>query len=82
MHKMGWAGQQKVLMPTLLHQAGFKLRNFGGKGEFVHPEDQEKFYIDSTSHLLLDGSLCYRKLHLGYERVEDKIFHPIKPGSA
>ncbi len=78
MHKAGWVGHHEVLVPTLLREHGFSLRDFGGAGDFVRPEDKERFYIESTTQQLLDGSLCWRNRHEGYESVKDKIFHPIK----
>jgi hypothetical protein len=78
MHKAGWTGHHEILMPTLLYKDGFKLRDFGGKGEFVRSGDKEKFYIDSTSHRLFDGTLCCWDRHQAYEKVKNKIFHPIK----
>lgn len=79
MHRAGWRGHQEVLIPTLLERAGFKIRDLGGRGAFVAPGDEDRFYLDATSHELTDGTMRYRPPHVLLSRVpKGKLAHPVK----
>lgn len=81
MYLKGWTGIYEALIPTLLFHGNFTLRDFGGAGEFVLPQDTNRFYLDSSSSTLLDGkTMRYRPPHAvlsGYP--ENKLIHPVKP---
>ena len=79
-HKAGWSGHNECLIPTILFNNGMTLRDFGGTGSFVRPEDKERFYLDGSDWRMLDGTLaCKDKLHHGYFKgLEGKLFHPVK----
>jgi hypothetical protein len=81
MYLDGWTGHYEALFPTLLFHGNFSIRDFGGTGEFVPPQDINQFYLGSTTCALLDGKTirCYPS-HLsliGYPR--NKLIHPVKP---
>lgn len=81
MHQAGWAGHHEMLFPTLLHDRGLKIRDFGGTGNFVAPEDKNRFYIDSTGSDLSDGTMRFRNPHLlVWNKPKNKLIHPVKPG--
>lgn len=66
--RIGWMGHYEVLLPTLLYNKGFLLEDFGGEGTFVRPENNAKFYDDTSMRIapvLLDDRKNY-------------LFHPVK----
>lgn len=66
--RIGWMGHYEVLLPTLLYNKGFLLENFGGEGTFVRPENNAKFYDDTSMRIapvLPDDRKNY-------------LFHPVK----
>lgn len=66
--RIGWMGHYEVLLPTLLYNKGFLLEDFGGEGTFVRPENNAKFYDDTSMHIapvLPDDRKNY-------------LFHPVK----
>lgn len=80
MHRGGWHGHEEVLIATLLHRGGFQLRDFGGEGDFVAPGSENRFYVDSSTPQLRDGTMRYRPPHSLLRRVpEGKLAHPVKP---
>lgn len=63
-----WIGHHEVLLPTLLYNKGFLLEDFGGEGIFVRPENNAKFYDDTSMRIapvLPDDRKNY-------------LFHPVK----
>jgi len=78
MHEQKWSGHHETLIPTLLQKGGFSLRDFGGMGNFVHPGDENLFYIDSTNASLTDGSMRYRPEVILSQGYENKLVHPVK----
>lgn len=79
----GWTGIYEALIPTLLFQGNFTLRDFGGTGDFVLPQDINRFYLDSSSCELLDGkTMRYRPPHNSLSGYPvNKLVHPVKPRS-
>jgi len=79
MHQAGWRGHQEVLVPTLLQRDGFRIRDLGGRGEFVAPGDRDRFYLDATDPHLADGTMRYRPPHVFLSRVpKGRLAHPVK----
>ena len=63
-----WIGHHEVLLPTLLYNKGFLLEDFGGEGIFGRPENNAKFYDDTSMRIapvLPDDRKNY-------------LFHPVK----
>ena len=81
MYLKGWTGIYEATIPTLLFHGNFTLRDFGGTGDFVLPQDINRFYLDSSGCMLSDGkTMRYRPPHgslSGYP--ENKLIHPVKP---
>ena len=66
--RIGWMGHYEVLLPTLLYNKGFLLEDFGGEGIFGRPENNAKFYDDTSMRIapvLPDDRKNY-------------LFHPVK----
>jgi hypothetical protein len=85
MHRQGWRGHHEVLLPTLLDQGGFTLRDFGGTGPLVHPDDHNRFYLEPESEdgpnpWVGTGSMRWRPHFLFLLwRPRNKLFHPVSP---
>ena len=63
-----WIGHHEVLLPTLLYNKGFLLEDFGGERIFGRPENNAKFYDDTSMRIapvLPDDRKNY-------------LFHPVK----
>jgi GT2 family glycosyltransferase len=80
----GWRGHSEVLIPTAIDQAGFHLLDLGGRGEWVRPEDRDRFYVAPQDELLvgrrwLDRSTFRWRPH--FKRVGSRpetLYHPVK----
>lgn len=70
--RIGWMGHYEVLLPTLLYNKGFLLEDFGGEGTFVRPENNAKFY-DDTSMRIAPVLPDDRKNYLFYPVKEEKV---------
>jgi hypothetical protein len=82
-HQAGWTGHHEVLIPSLLYQTGFRLRDFGGKGEFVRPGDQDRFYLHTARGDLHGSDLAAVagtgfKLRYLWGCPRNHLFHPVK----
>jgi hypothetical protein len=76
-----WQGHHEVLLPTLLHLEGYTIADFGGKGQFVMPGQEDHFYISSECGIdgyLYSGSMRYRPAIQSYETNINKLYHPVK----
>jgi len=77
-------GHLEVLIPTLLHNNGFELEDFGGSGKFCQKENINRNYIGSdnnTNGELNHGTMRYRphQIYLGLRK--NMLYHPIKPAN-
>lgn len=76
----GCFGHHEVLIPTLLHKAGYSLGDFGGEGEFVDPYFKNLFYNDEE---IKDGAeitstVRWRPIMLQTGCLMNKLYHPVK----
>ncbi|MCD7936837.1 MAG: glycosyltransferase [Tannerellaceae bacterium] len=75
-------GHHEVFIPTLLAYHGYTLVDFGGKGEFVLPGYEERFYLaeDKQREVLPEGTMCFRPVfkEIRTYNLQDKLFHPYK----
>ena len=70
--RIGWMGHYEALLPTLLYNKGFLLEDFGGEGTFVRPENNAKFY-DDTSMRIAPVLPDDRKNYLLHPVKEEKV---------
>ena len=80
-HRKNWHGHEEELLPTLLHNSGFSLRDFGGVGKFVHSGERNRFYIDAPDDregLLKKGTLRWRPVFTWPGWRKNKLYHPVK----
>lgn len=79
--KRGFCAHSELLITTSLYQAGYKLGDFGGLGEFVPNGYQQKFYISDTC-TFNEGTVRYRPVYVKQEIQNsgkaNVLFHPLK----
>lgn len=81
--KKGYSAHSEVMITTCLYHGGFKIGDFGGRGEFVPQGYENRFYIPNLSGVNINnGTMRYRPIYT-LEEIEqtglhDKLFHPIK----
>lgn len=76
-----WCGHHEVLIPTLLHESGLSISDFGGMGEFVPDGFENRFYLDNTPNpkgILSDGTMRWRPVFTETGSLENKLYHPVK----
>lgn len=81
--KAGNSGHHEVLMPTALYHSGFKILDFGSKGEFVLPGYEERFYCISSEKeetAIAGGTMRHLPefADIASYHLDDKLFHPVK----
>lgn len=78
----GWEGHHEVLFPTLLNAGGFDLLDFGGIGEFVLEDNENKFYFGNyAQNSELENSestFRWRPIHDKIGEIPNKLYHPVK----
>lgn len=71
----GFSAHSEVMITTCLYNAGYKIADLGGTGEFVPDGLRERFYTE-------DGTMRYRPLYTKREIEDlamlDTLFHPLK----
>lgn len=78
----GWRGHSEAIIPTLLHKHGFRLRDFGGVGEFTPSQDKQRFYDAEPVNIegrLENSSYRYRPVHVTCGYKDNYLYHPVKP---
>ena len=70
-------GHHEVLIPTALKYWGFKILDFGGSGEFVLPQFDEKFYLMPSTES--NGTMRDTPPISEMESLmKNKLLHPVK----
>lgn len=70
-------GHHEVLIPTALKHWGFSILDFGGDGEFVLPQFEERFYLMPS--LYSDGTMRDKPQIREEELlVKQRLLHPVK----
>ena len=80
-HQEGWRGHGELLIPTLLHEQGFTMADFGGTGSFVPPGWENKFYASASPDpggKLEKGTFRFRPSFIRAGREKNKLYHPVK----
>lgn len=79
--KQGNSAHSELLITTSLYQAGYKIGDIGGKGEFVPEGFQQKYYI-SENNAINNGTVRYRPVYTNEEIMnscyQDVLYHPLK----
>lgn len=84
LHRNGWSGHQEVLLPTLLHNNGFTIEDFGGEGEFVPDRRRNVWYTSKNLNnfgVPDGGTHRFRPRFWKAGSRPNTIYHPVKPMS-
>lgn len=76
-----WQGHNEVLFPTLLFLEGYQINDFGGNGQFVLKDMENKIYVDAHAGIngyLASGTMRYRPPITDQELIFNKLHHPFK----
>lgn len=73
--KKGFWAHSEVLITTYLHNAGCKIGDFGGTGEFVQNGFENRFYIPKKT---IRYRPLYTKPEIESMDLQGKLFHPLK----
>jgi len=79
-YRRGWAGHHEMTWPALLDLAGMRIRDIGGSGPFVAPEDRDQRYIDrSPGDFSKNGSFGTMNFRPFPGLRKNVLWHPVKP---
>lgn len=75
----GWRGHDEVSIPTILNFYGCSIEDMGGTGEFVKPENRNRFYTNTPdSQGLAPGTFVSASQPDDYPNVPNMLYHPVK----
>lgn len=79
--KKAYSAHSEVLITTSLYHGGFRIGDFGGKGEFVPHGYEYKYYLPNLKYIN-DGTIRYRPIYTRKDieliGLQNTLFHPIK----
>ena len=79
LYRDGWAGHMETLMPTALYRSGLRIEDIGGDGEFVEPNNINRYYNNNRlTNELSPGTFVYRPIRAAAGAHPDKLWHPVK----
>jgi hypothetical protein len=74
-----WKGHEEVVVPTLLNHYRLSIEDIGGEGEFVHPENKTRFYINTPDKAgLAPGTMVCPPCAPDMPMLPGKLYHAIK----
>lgn len=78
-YRNGWGGHCEVTVPTILGQAGMRLEDIGGDGEFVAPGNVNRFYRNTPkTRDHFPGSMTFRPVMTSPGAEPNLLWHPVK----
>lgn len=78
-YRRGWKGHNEMTWAVILDVAGLRIRDIGGNGPYVAPEDRKRHYIDDSPHDFSKyGSFGTMKIRLSAGKKPDTLYHPVK----
>jgi hypothetical protein len=78
-NKTGWQGHHEVSLPTLMDYYGLEYEDVGGDGEFVLPENINRFYLNTPKNKGLGpGTFVCPPTRPLEEVIPNKLYHGIK----
>lgn len=79
-YKRGWEGFYEGIVPAILMEAGLLVEDIGGDGEFVRPENRDRFYTSTPStNELSPGTFVFRPVRTQPGLGPARLWHPVKP---
>lgn len=78
-YRHGLGGHYEINVPTTSAQAGLAVEDIGGRGRFVNPENQDRFYLaNGASYTHSPGTFVFRPQPKVLPR-QNTLWHPVKP---
>ena len=80
-YRGGLGGHYEITVPSIAAHAGLVVEDIGGDGDFVRPQNRNRFYFargSTSSHS--PGSFVFRPAPRVLPR-RNTLWHPVKPGS-
>lgn len=78
-YRHGVKGHFEALFPTLLANAGCTIEDIGGDGEFVKPDNRNRFYRNTPSTAWLSpGTFVFRPMAVRAGAEPNMLWHPVK----
>jgi hypothetical protein len=78
-YNAGWSGHYEVSIPTILNYHGCLIEDIGGDGEFVKPENRNRFYTNTPSAPgLAPGTFVCPPNNCNYSTDSNRLYHPVK----
>ncbi len=75
----GWTGHSEAIMPTILHERGLSIEDFGGSGEFTPSERENRHYRSNRlDNSLAPGTFVFRPPMTAPGDEHGKLWHPVK----
>ena len=75
----GVDGFYEAIWPTVVHNLGMVVEDFGGDGEFVRPSNVNRWYTSTvTSQTLAPGSFVARPIRFRPGLTPNRLWHPVK----
>ena len=78
-YRKGWTGHLEASVPTILQCNDCTIEDVGGDGEFVRPENRNRFYTNTPSAPgLAPGTFVCPPHPCQYSNVPNMLYHPVK----
>ena len=78
-YQAGWTGHYEVSIPTILNVYGCSIEDIGGDGEFVKPENINRFYTNTPAAPgLAPGTFVCPPHSCSDLNLANKLYHPVK----
>ena len=82
-YKEGWTGHYELSWGTLVANRGYQIEDFGGNGEYVAPQNRNRFYFRTNSTWSgSPGNFVFRPPFKKVLPYENTLWHPYKPAGA
>ncbi|MCR6631817.1 MAG: hypothetical protein NVV74_18215 [Magnetospirillum sp.] len=79
-YRAGWEGFYEGIVPRILLDAGLRIEDIGGNGEFVAAENRGRFYTSNPADdTLSPGTFVFRPIIAKPGPEPDRLWHPVKP---
>ena len=82
-YRAGWGGHLEAAWATILSFHGLRLEDIGGRGEFVRPGNEDRFYAAARPHegcdLLCPGTVMAKPALYRPGTTANRLYHPVKP---
>lgn len=82
-YRAGWGGHLEAAWPSFAAARGLRLEDIGGTGDFVRPENRDRFYTCSRADVpgdrMAPGTLVAFPPLFRPGSTPDRLYHPVKP---